>query len=91
MAKLKALNSPLVREVRGKGLLIGMDIDASFATARQVCERLLSYGILTKDTHHSVVRFAPPLIIQKADLDWALEQIQMVLNEIERLRLQKRA
>ena len=91
MAKLKALNSPLIREVRGKGLLIGIDIDASFATARQVCERLLNYGILTKDTHHSVVRFAPPLIIQKTDLDWALEQIQMVLNEIERLRLQKRA
>ena len=91
MAKLKALNSPLIREVRGKGLLIGIDIDASFATARQVCERLLNYGILTKDTHHSVVRFAPPLIIQKADLDWALVQIQMVLNEIERLRLQKRA
>ena len=91
MDKLRALNSPLIREVRGKGLLIGIDIDASFATARQVCERLLSYGILTKDTHHSVVRFAPPLIIQKTDLDWALEQIQMVLNEVERLRLQKRA
>ncbi len=91
MGRLRALNSPLIREVRGKGLLIGVDIDPSYATARQVCQRLLDYGILTKDTHHSVVRFAPPLIIQKAELDWALEQIQTLLSEIENAKLKKRA
>jgi ornithine--oxo-acid transaminase len=90
-AKLRALQSPLVREVRGKGLLIGMDIDPAFGGARAVCERLLDYGILTKDTHDSVVRFAPPLIIEKAELDWAAEQIGRALSELQDAHLRKRA
>ena len=91
MAGLRALKSPLVREVRGKGLLIGIDIDPAFATAREICDRLLNYGILTKDTHDTVVRFAPPLVIQKAELDWALQQVRSALSEFENSRLKMRA
>ena len=89
--RLRALQSPLVKDVRGRGLLIGMEIDPAFATARDVCERLLDKGILTKDTHDTVVRFAPPLIVEKADLDWAVEGIAAVLADIVELRMRKRA
>ncbi len=89
--RLRALQSPLVKEVRGKGLLIGMEIDPAFATAREVCERLLAQGILTKDTHDTVVRFAPPLIVERAELDWAVGRVETVLAEIAELRVRKRA
>lgn len=83
MEKLGALNSPLIKDVRGKGLLVGMEIDPARATARQVCEKLLARGVLSKDTHETVVRFAPPLIIEKADLDWAAERVAEVLRDME--------
>jgi ornithine--oxo-acid transaminase len=81
---LAAIRSPLVREVRGKGLLVGVDIDARYATARVVVDRLLAHGILSKDTHGTVVRFAPPLVISREDIDWAVEETRRVLEEIER-------
>ena len=83
LEKLGALNSPLIKEVRGKGLLVGMEIDPARATARDVCEKLLARGVLSKDTHETVVRFAPPLIIEKSDLDWAVERVAEVLREME--------
>jgi ornithine--oxo-acid transaminase len=88
---LRALQSPLVREVRGKGLLVGIEIDASRTSAREVCERLLERGVLTKDTHGTVVRFAPPLIIGKSEIDWAVEQVALTLGDFENARLKKQA
>lgn len=76
MEKLRAINSPMIKDVRGRGLLIGVEIDPSIASARQVCEALMHKGILTKDAHETVVRLAPPLIITKSELDKALEAIK---------------
>ncbi len=81
---LGAIRSPLVREVRGKGLLIGLDMDPRYATARLVVDRLLGRGILSKDTHDTVVRFAPPLVIAREEIDWAVAETRKVLEEIER-------
>lgn len=86
MGALKQLRSPLIREVRGKGLLLGIEIDRSVATARSVCERLLQYGILTKETHETVVRLAPPLIIERDQIDWAVEQLSRVFCELANSR-----
>jgi len=76
------LGSPIIKEVRGKGLFIGVEIDEKYTSARKVCEVLMSKGILTKETHETVVRFAPPLIITKAELDKAIEIIKSTLSEI---------
>jgi len=73
------IGSPHVREVRGRGLLIGVEIKESSGTARPYCEHLMDLGILAKETHHQVIRFAPPLIITKDEIDWALERIVKVL------------
>jgi ornithine--oxo-acid transaminase len=81
---LAAIGSPLVREVRGQGLLVGVDIDPRYATARLVVDRLLAHGILSKDTHGTVVRFAPPLVISREEIDWAVAETRKVLEEIER-------
>ena len=80
MAQLRRLNHPAITEVRGKGLLIGVQIDPAFASARAVCEGLMNEGVLTKDTHHTVVRLAPPLVIDKAQLDEAVAALARVLN-----------
>ena len=81
---LGAIRSPLVRDVRGKGLLVGVEIDPRYATARLVVDRLLAHGILSKDTHGTVVRFAPPLVIAREEIDWAVAETRKVLEEIER-------
>ena len=73
------MNSPHVKEIRGSGLLIGVDLTDEAGPARPFCERLKEEGILCKETHESVIRFAPPLIISKEDLDWAIERIRKVL------------
>jgi len=83
MDALKALNSPLIKEVRGKGLLIGVEINENKTTARKVCESLMIKGILTKETHETVVRFAPPLIITESELDTAIEIIKSTLASLE--------
>jgi len=80
MAELRAINSPYVKEVRGKGLLIGVELKAEVGGARPFCEQLKERGILAKETHENVIRFAPPLVIDKQDLDWALGEIQAVLS-----------
>ena len=84
LAGLRRLHSPLIREVRGKGLWCGIDFDPARISAREVAERLLQAGILTKDTHGTVIRLAPPLVVDKATLDWALDTLQRVLESLER-------
>ena len=84
LSGLRAIDSPLVREVRGLGLFSGIDIDPAWASAREVVMRLLARGILSRDTHHTVVRVAPPLVINRTQLEWALKNIRSVLAEIER-------
>lgn len=83
MAQLGKLNHPAIVDIRGKGLLIGVEIDPSFASARAVCERLMAEGILSKDTHHTVVRFAPPLVIDREQIDFAVAAVQRALKAIE--------
>ncbi|MBI1364192.1 MAG: ornithine--oxo-acid transaminase [Proteobacteria bacterium] len=83
MGKLNAINSRLITDVRGKGLWIGVAIDPKLATARSVCEKLMERGILSKETHETVVRFAPPLVITEAEIDWSIDQLKEVLAELE--------
>jgi ornithine--oxo-acid transaminase len=87
IGELRRIESPLIRDVRGKGLFIALDIKPELASARAVCEKLMEHGVLSKETHETVVRFAPPLVISKAEIDWAVARIREALNEIDRLRL----
>lgn len=68
-----------VREVRGRGLWAGVDIDPAVGTGREVSEKLMARGVLVKDTQGSTIRIAPPLVIDEADLDWGLDQVEAVL------------
>ncbi len=78
--RLRDINSPHVREIRGKGLMIGIEIKKESGTARPFCEALKEEGILAKETHHQVIRLAPPLVITKEEIDWAMERIEKVLR-----------
>jgi ornithine--oxo-acid transaminase len=78
--QLRRLNSPRVKEVRGKGLLIGVEIKEEYGPARGYCEKLMELGILCKETRRQVIRLAPPLVITRDELDWALERIANVLG-----------
>jgi ornithine--oxo-acid transaminase len=79
LGELQRLPSPHVKEVRGKGLMIGVEIKTESGPARPFCEALQQRGILAKETHEQVVRFAPPLTVEKKDLEWALGGIREVL------------
>lgn len=79
-AELRKLDSPHVKEVRGKGLLIGVELKPEAGKARPYCEKLGELGILAKETHGTIIRFAPPLVIKKDEVDWALERIAQVLK-----------
>jgi ornithine--oxo-acid transaminase len=79
MGRLRRIESHHVKEVRGRGLLIGVELYPEAGGARRFCEALKNEGLLCKETHDNVIRFAPPLTIQKADIDWALERIEPVL------------
>jgi ornithine--oxo-acid transaminase len=81
MEQLAEIPSSHVKEVRGKGLLIGVELKPEAGGARRFCEGLMKQGILAKETHQHVIRFAPPLIIQKEEIDWALPRIRAVLTE----------
>jgi ornithine--oxo-acid transaminase len=78
--QLAEISSPHIKEVRGKGLLIGVELYPKAGGARRFCEALVKVGILAKETHENVIRFAPPLIIDQATLDWAIPRIREVLN-----------
>lgn len=76
LGKLRTLRSDIILEVRGKGLFIGVELRRP---ARPFCEALMKEGLLCKETHENVIRFAPPLVIQREDIDWAFERIRRVL------------
>ncbi|HEX2992366.1 MAG TPA: ornithine--oxo-acid transaminase [Anaerolineales bacterium] len=80
MEQLAEIPSPHVKEVRGKGLLIGVELNPEAKGARRFCEAMQARGILAKETHDNVIRFAPPLVIDKETIDWALPSIRDVLN-----------
>jgi ornithine--oxo-acid transaminase len=82
LAQLRTVKSPLIREIRGKGLFVGLEIDARRIDARTIVDRLLARGLVSKDTHGTVVRFAPPLVITRAEIDWAVEQVRAVFAEL---------
>ncbi|MBN1219272.1 MAG: ornithine--oxo-acid transaminase [Anaerolineae bacterium] len=78
--RLTEIPSPYVKEVRGKGMLIGVELKPEAGGARRFCEALQDRGILCKETRQHVIRFAPPLVITRQEIDWALEHITIVLN-----------
>jgi len=80
MERLRAIGSPHVVEVRGRGLLIGVEVKRESGPARAFCEKLLSRGILCKETHEQVIRFAPPLVVTEEDLDYLMEHVTVVLG-----------
>src|SRR5215475_6570538 len=91
LERLRAIASPALKDVRGRGLWVGAEIDPAIAGAREACERLLAKGVLSKETHQTVVRLAPPLVIARADLDWALDRFEEVLRELDGTRRRARA
>lgn len=82
LEKLKTITSGHIKEIRGKGLLIGIELKPEAGGARRFCEALEKEGLLCKETHEHVIRLAPPLIIKKKELDWAFKRIKKVLKEI---------
>ncbi len=86
-SELETIESPLITEIRGKGLFVGIEIDPKLGSARAVCEALMARGLLSKETHETVVRLAPPLVITKEQIDWAVTQIREVLAEMDSVRL----
>jgi ornithine--oxo-acid transaminase len=82
MEKLRGIASPYIKQVRGKGLLIGVELHKEARGARRFCEALMKQGVLCKETHAHVIRFAPPLIIQRAEIDFVLERFQSVLASL---------
>jgi ornithine--oxo-acid transaminase len=80
LERLRAIASPHVREVRGRGLWIGIELEPAAGGARRFCEQLAAEGILCKETHTHVIRVSPPLVISRQELDWALERFEKVLT-----------
>ncbi|HET7629679.1 MAG TPA: ornithine--oxo-acid transaminase [Bacillales bacterium] len=77
LQKLREIENPAIKEIRGRGLFIGVELHEP---ARSYCQQLKELGLLCKETHENVIRFAPPLVIEKDDLDWAIEKIEQVLS-----------
>jgi ornithine--oxo-acid transaminase len=77
---LRQIDSDLIKEVRGRGLMIGLELKPEAGGARRYCEQLKEIGILCKDTHNDIIRISPPLVIQKDEIDWALERFEKVLT-----------
>ena len=77
LARLRTITSPIIKEVRGRGLWIGVELTVA---ARPYCERLMQDGMLCKETHDHVIRLAPPLVITREEIDWAFERLQKVLS-----------
>ena len=80
LSQLKTIQSPFIKETRGKGLLIGVELLPEAGGARRFCEDLKTKGLLCKETHENVIRFAPPLVITKKEIDWAMDRIESVLK-----------
>ena len=82
MAKLKTIRSKHIKEIRGRGLLIGVELHPAAGGARRFCEELMKEGLLCKETHENVIRFAPPLVIREKDLNWAYKRIKTVFKRL---------
>jgi ornithine--oxo-acid transaminase len=80
LANLSTIRSPHIKEVRGRGLMLAVELKPDAGGARQYCETLMSMGLLCKETHEDTIRFAPPLVITKDEIDWAMERIETVLS-----------
>ena len=81
-SKLKSIDNKIIKDVRGKGLWIGMELNESEVNAKDLCLMLLNEGLLCKETHKTVIRFAPPLMITKKQLDWAIKKITKVVRSV---------
>ncbi len=82
MDELRKIKSPYIKDIRGKGLWIGVEIDTSKISAREVCEKLMRNQVLTKEAHDTVIRFAPPLVITKEQIDWGLARIKDAFEQL---------
>jgi ornithine--oxo-acid transaminase len=78
LARLRDMRSNIVKDVRGRGLWVGVEVDPNVASARSICDALLAEGVLSKDTHGTVLRFAPPLTITRDEIDWGMDRIEQV-------------
>ncbi len=87
LSRLRGLDSALIRAVRGRGLWVGVELDRTRVSARAVVERMAERGVLSKDTHETVIRFAPPLTISREALDWGIGVFASVLAEFETRRV----
>ena len=83
MAGLHDIRANAVREVRGRGLMLAVELDPAAGGARRYCDALRQRGILCKDTHEHSIRIAPPLIVTREDVDWALERFDQVLTGLD--------
>lgn len=81
LGELKKIKSSHIKEVRGRGLMIGVELFPEAGGARAYCERLMSHGVLCKETHDDIIRFAPPLVIKQDEIDWALERINALFAD----------
>ena len=82
MAKLRTIKSRHIKEIRGRGLLIGIELQPEAGGARRFCEELMKEGLLCKETHENVIRFAPPLVIREKDLNWAFRRTKSVFKRL---------
>ncbi len=83
LGRLRQLDHPAIVDIRGKGLFVGVEFDPAFASARRICDELVSHGVLTKDTHGTVVRLAPALTIEREQIDFAVDALAGALEAIE--------
>ncbi|MDD8015596.1 MAG: ornithine--oxo-acid transaminase [Acidobacteriota bacterium] len=86
MSKLKSIKSKFIKEIRGRGLLIGIELMPEAGGARLFCEEMMKEGLLCKETHEHVIRFAPPLIVREKDLNWAFKRIKNVFKRMDQVR-----
>lgn len=87
LKRLSSIKNPLIREVRGRGLFVGVELHRDGANAGMLAARLLKAGVLTKETHYNTLRFAPPLIINESQIDWAVDRVAEVLEEAAEARV----
>ena len=78
--ELKKIKSSIIKEIRGRGLMIGIELYRDAEGAGTYCEKLMKRGLLCKETHENIIRIAPPLVITREEIDWALERIESVLT-----------
>jgi ornithine--oxo-acid transaminase len=84
LEQLGKIRSRKIRDIRGRGLLVGVELKPEAGGARRYCEELMNEGLLCKETHENVIRFAPPLIIREKDINWAFKRIKSVFRKLEK-------